>query len=150
MKATPLDMNQERTDLFAEHAIELYGLPPGWKPYHYECLPHPPQKRTTISLRGAVCDAKVTRGKRKGSTNWDKLDKDTLGTYTLSIAAHEQWLLGWERKTGKCHECQGSGDVMKSHSFATNVTVFRKCSRCSGTGTGTAPPPSAIVTPILT
>jgi hypothetical protein len=117
--------------LLEEHAREKAGASEEWKVYLWECLPagDPTQ---VYRLTGAIAPLSQ-HGPQKGNRAWWKMDKATVQTVYISATDHERWQRNWERKTGKCAECQGSG-----RTWATlrvdKPTECRPCSRCAGSG----------------
>jgi RecJ-like exonuclease len=66
----------------------------------------------------------VSKGPNKGRPNWRKMDQATERVVIITVAEHEAWKLEWERKTGNCAECVGTG-----------ITAWeRLCRRCGGSG----------------
>lgn len=120
----------ERIDLYCEHAKEKRGLPANWRIYKWECFPKGAGETIYVAVTGAVCEHF-----KKGTAhrNWRLLDKTTECTVNLPVAEHEVWKLQWEKRTGKCHECVGTGEVFAGWSAAEG-TRFRGCSRCKGSG----------------
>ena len=118
------------------HAREMLGASPEWKAYEWEALggtaKTPPK---LITVQGAVAPIKQ-RGKYKGEPDWKRLDVQTQQTAYITPAEHEAWLLKWEADNGKCHKCQGTGQVFASWSSDGGAKT-RTCCRCGGTG---APP----------
>ena len=118
-------------DLYAEHAKEKAGLPANWRIYQWSCFPKDGSETIYVAVTGAVCEHKKMTGPHKGETNWKLLDKATEKTVNLPVAEHEQWKLEWEKKTGKCSRCTGTGEVMESW----NGTKMRACLKCKGART---------------
>ena len=117
--------------LIEEHAREINGFSPDWEMYAWECLPHR-APTVTYKLTGAVVP-RITKGPRKGQRNWRQEDKSTRRTVYITPEQHKIWLAAWERKAGKCCECQGEGEVV--HTISVNKpTTYRQCGRCGGTG----------------
>lgn len=119
--------SEQPIDLYAEHAKEKYGLPGNWRIYRWAC--QPPNGKTVLflELSGAVAP-----NKKNGHPNWRKLEKPTECTITLTVKEHDEWKLEWEKRTGKCYECTGSGNVFAEWS-AKDGTKYRQCPRCKGT-----------------
>lgn len=119
---------------YLEYCIDTFELPAGWNWYRWEALPRKRSGNAThLQITGAVCTATITKGKRKGQTNWLKRDKSTEKTFVFSVNDFEAWQLERERKTGKCRECYGTGQAWAGWSAETG-TKYRTCRRCGGTG----------------
>jgi hypothetical protein len=117
--------------LLVEHAREMVGLGGDWDFYKLECLGNPGQT-IGYQITGAIAPL-VTRGKRKGRRNWEAKDKATIRSVCIAKTDHEQWLDQWEHRTGKCANCDGSGQTLASCSVIDGTT-YRPCSKCGGTG----------------
>ena len=125
---------RETMNLLTEHARELVAMPPEWDAYEWEVIGRESASTEAKLYRvvGAVAQLK-TRGKYKGHPNWDKLDRDTVKTAYFTPAEHEAWVLEWERKTGLCAECTGSGQRSVGWSAAGGKR-YKPCSKCEATG----------------
>jgi hypothetical protein len=120
-----------RADFYSEHARKIGNLPPEWKWFHIERLPHLGECQT-ILIRGAIAPA-FTRGKRKGQTNWRARDKATEREFYITPAQHKVFLAEWEQSHGACYHCQGSCQELARWSVDRG-TEYRPCSRCKATG----------------
>jgi len=78
----------------------------------------------------------ISRGKNKGRPNWKKRDVATEKKVCIQPQEHDEWLLRWETRTGKCSRCQGTGQVVGSLRHHDDVTtaVMGTCGRCDGDG----------------
>ena len=115
-------------NLHSEHAREMLGMPPEWEGYEFEAI----GGNKLVRVVGAVAPIK-TRGKYKGHRNWQKLDKATEKTAYYTPAEHDEWVAQWEKKTGKCAECYGTGQMFARWSVA-NGTEHKPCVKCGATG----------------
>ena len=120
----------EPIDLYAEHAKEKAGLPANWRIYKWECFPKGGGETIYVAVTGAVCDHFKT-GEHKDDRNWKLRDKTTERTVNLPCAEHDAWKLEWEKRTGKCERCTGTGEVMESWSVAHGLKN-RTCPKCKG------------------
>lgn len=82
----------------------------------------------TVVFSGGVA-RKITRGKRKGNLTWDKV------THKVAVTKAEelQEASRYERETGKCSECSGTGQMW----FGWNTkdgNRYKQCTRCGGSG----------------
>jgi hypothetical protein len=123
----------ERPDLKAVFCRERLGMPESWRIFLYRCLPEGARDSTHYAFKGAICTAKFVRGRRAGETNWDKMDRTSVREVIVSIREFECWLLEWERRTGLCHECAGTKQVVQSVSV-DHGAIFKTCPRCDGCG----------------
>lgn len=110
-------------------------MPSEWKVYSYRCMPLGTAVTHYYELIGAVAP-NITKGKRVGTPNWAKKDKATLRTVYITPTEHDAWKANWEKTTGLCSECTGTGEVLKSWSAKEGVT-HRPCRKCNGAGTPT-------------
>lgn len=126
------------SDLLEAHAREMLGTGPEWKAYEWEAIGRtaktPPK---LFVVQGAVAPLKL-RGKYKGQPDWKRMDVQTQQTAYITPAEHEAWLLKWEADNGKCHKCQGTGQVFASWSSDGGAKT-RTCCRCGGTGNPPVP-----------
>lgn len=125
-------------DLLEAHAREMLGTGPEWKAYEWEAIGMTAKTPAKLfAVQGAVAPLKL-RGKYKGEPDWKRMDVQTQQTAYITPAEHEAWLLKWEADNGKCHKCQGAGQVFASWNADTGVNT-RTCSRCNGTGNPPVP-----------
>lgn len=103
------------------------GAPDGWQWYRQEAIDG------GLLVTGAVCDATYKSGPRKGLTNWSKRDKATERRILISELAMLGRRMQWERDTGKCSECFGTGAEWAGWS-AKDGNRTRPCRRCGSTG----------------
>jgi hypothetical protein len=123
---------KERLNLYEVHAREKAGMPEEWKVFRWECFPKSGQEETIyVEVTGAVALIKYQSGPRKGKTNWSKCS--SRKTVVLPVEAHKQWCDEWERRTGLCQECTGTGELLKRVSVKDGVE-YRPCGKCRGTG----------------
>ena len=116
------------TTLLEEHARESAGMPEAWVAWKYEAIRDEKNECIAIKVTGAVCPT-IQRGKRKGSPNFGKADGATNRVVTLGMSSHNQWCDDWEKRTGKCQECLGDGQVFKSWDRVNGVQ-YKPCQRC--------------------
>ena len=119
-------------ELLDECARDKAGMGEDWSPYSFKCLPEHPQKSELVEVIGAVAPLK-TRGKSKGSHNWDKMDKSTKRTVYITFKEHAEWVKGWEKKTGLCANCKGTGQQWAGWSV-TDGYKYRNCGKCRASG----------------
>ena len=124
-----------RPNHLENHARELLHQPPEWRIHRWQRLPEDAHYGgfTHTAVTGAVCNAVFLRGPRKGPTNWSKRDPDTDRGVIISDVEHNAWLLAWEKQTGKCHECGGTGQEWAGWNHETGDR-YRDCRRCKATG----------------
>ena len=120
-----------KIDIVGEGAKRKFGLPAEWVIFRWEA------KNGFFVLTGAVCTETHKVGKRNGHLNWAKLDKATEMPITISESDRDTFLADYERATGNCHVCQGSGQQAWGWS-STDGTRYRPCPRCRATGTAEA------------
>ena len=119
-------------NLMEIHAREKAGMPESWCMYRWECFPKTADKTLYYQVTGIVAPLK-TKGKNKGRRNWRAGDKSTERVVILPVSDHEAWVAEWEKKTGNCAECTGTGRIMKRWSAASGAE-YRPCGKCNGSG----------------
>jgi len=96
----------EETDFYNLIARER-GMPEGWRWYQIEARPQfwagkqPDRGTATCLVRGAVCTAVITRGARKGQTNWAKRDRSTDQEIVISFAEYDARVSKWKAEQEK-------------------------------------------------
>jgi hypothetical protein len=82
-------------------------------------------------VTGAVPVGFVTRGPNKGAPKWPSVSESERVIVTAAEvrAARE----AWERETGKCAECAGTGQRNSGFSVKDGRT-YRACEACAATG----------------
>jgi hypothetical protein len=125
-------MEEGFVDFYNLIAVER-GLPEHWKWFELKRVGELEQDGCGVLVKGAVCTATYSRGKWKGSTNWKKRDRSTEREIFVTRNEYEKRCLKWQLDTGKCAECYGNGQVIKSASVYTGKT-YRPCHKCEGTG----------------
>ena len=118
----------EPVDWFNMIAIER-GLPPGWTWYESEAKGERPHH--VFIIKGGVPGAVFKSGKNKGKPNVAKWTSPA----ELVISAHEmkERKAKWEKDTGLCSFCTGSGQTFASYSTKDGTTT-RDCAACKATG----------------
>jgi len=102
-----------------------------WKPYQWRMLPSGgPYELAEIT--GAVVPL-ITKGKRKGQHNWNKMDRSTNKIVYITIAENAEFAEKWQEETGLCANCEGKGKTMKSWHHI-NGAEYQECKECEGTG----------------
>jgi len=103
-------------------ARERLGVGDDWNVCVWESLPPGHRRTDTYRVTGAV----------KRGPKWPPL-KECQQVY-VSPAEADAYALAWETRTGKCHECEGSGKEVASFCCRKSKATYRPCSRCDGTG----------------
>lgn len=117
-------------NLIEEHAREKVNAPPEWSPYHYEWLPKDSTRKEVLEVRGCIKYI-ISRGKNKGKRGWMK--KEFNRTTYITPDENEKWCKEWEKKTGLCSHCKGSGKVANGWNIETGIR-YKQCSECNGMG----------------
>jgi hypothetical protein len=127
----------DRPNLYELHAREKAGLPQEWRLYKWELFPKAGPDFLYVQITGAVALTKYTKGPRKGRTNWSQ--KSCQKTVILVRQEHEEWCREWERKTGKCQRCYGTGQSWAGWNHLTG-DAWRDCRKCNATGKAPSDP----------
>jgi hypothetical protein len=107
----------------------IHNLSESFRFFRWECLPKF-MPTLYVELEGGECPLK-TRGKNKGCPDFSKLQFRT--TFTVTAVEVSQWEAEYERETGNCKKCCGSGKAAASYSVVSGMT-YRDCCRCQGSG----------------
>lgn len=107
-----------------------------WEPYSWCMLPSGGDYELA-EVCGSIAPL-YTKGKRKGQHNWDKMDKSTKRTVYITIAENAEFVAQWERDTGKCANCEGTGKTLQSWHYIKGAT-YRDCVECNGIGKSNQP-----------
>lgn len=117
---------------YEQIAREMLGMPPEWQVMRWEAKGKHPNYYGVL-VTGAIPGV-LTRGPRKGKPNWRKRTMEA--SVTIMDAVEKAWIAAWERDTGHCHECFGSGLRFSSWSASEGHT-YVPCKRCNATGLAT-------------
>lgn len=121
-------------ELYQVYAREKYGLSADWKAYFFEAFPKSARGECThVNLTGEVCTVMYSKGKKKGTPNWDKADHGTKTTVSIILPDYNEWLPEWESKNGKCSDCMGTGQYCTGWNHLTG-NQYQPCKRCQATG----------------
>lgn len=127
--STKEDMRFDWINLYCQ---EKYGVPKEWRWYSWSrkefYTPH-----EFMLVEGAVCTAKIERGKRKGATNWRLRDKSTERMFSISRVDLEAFQRLWQDRTGLCFECYGTGEKWNGWSAAEG-NRYIPCKHCDARG----------------
>jgi hypothetical protein len=119
-------------DFWNMMAREVYGMPEGWRWCKLQAVgPHDRRDLCVSMVTGAVFP-NITKGPNKGYFNWKKRDRDTEQTIPIPFRDYDAFVEAWEKKTGTCSSCGGSGETIASAGI--RGTTYRKCVRCNGSG----------------
>ena len=113
-------------DIHAITARRVHNLPDDWHPRIYGCL----DRDLGFYLVGAVPIGTYSRGPRKGRPKLPPLRE--LQRVVITPKEVQETREQWERETGMCHRCGGSGEVVAI--VSRDGTTYRPCSLCNGTG----------------
>lgn len=84
-------------------------------------------------VQGYVCDGVYLRGPKKGKPRMDRKIAGTERTVILTDAEMEAHAEKYERDTGKCYRCKGTGQIQTGFSVA-NGSSMAECGCCGATG----------------
>lgn len=108
-------------------AIELYGLPDDWTFIHLDVKSLNEPTEYTI-MEGAVYPKTLF-----GEPDYSNPKPGTKFKLSLPTIIWEKWKLDWERETGFCFKCKGSGRYLAKWGKEIGP-VYRDCTRCGATG----------------
>lgn len=113
---------------------EKRGAPEGWQWSRLEAIGDGPRAQVSTLVKGYVHNgARFKSGKRTGQLRPNSAVPGTERAFVIPFPEFDAFRIEWERRTGKCFECEGNGDVVQGYSVERGAT-YRACSRCSGTG----------------
>jgi hypothetical protein len=139
------EVKEDHIDWMNEVARKRYGMPERWRWFRSEVKNHD-KPSAFIMLTGAICDAKIKRGKYKGNDDWKKRDKTSEAEIPIKFGDIKEVQAEWEAETGKCSNCRGSGKSWIGWGKDTG-NRFEPCRPCSATGRvakNTDAPPVAV------
>src|SRR6185295_5205241 len=91
---------EQHIDWYNAFAVEKLGMPARWRWCKLEVKNHG-KPSMFVRVTGAVCDAKIERGKRKGQDNWKLRDKATEAELAIRVEELDAFKLEWQARTGK-------------------------------------------------
>lgn len=113
---------------FNETVQRLHGVSPEW---HWCAIDASGSPGGYIKITGCVPIGRVTRGPRQGRLKWPP--KKDMQSFWVHRSDLEESSLMYERDTGNCRVCSGSGQEWCGwHHIEGNK--YRPCSRCKATG----------------
>lgn len=115
---------------YETQAREALGMPADWKLMSWAAKGDFPNYYGVL-VTGAIPGPLKTRGKYKGQPDWSKRTMEA--SITITKQAQKAWLEAWERETGFCHACSGTGQEFKSWNRDTGFH-YEPCKRCDATG----------------
>lgn len=115
-----------RPDQWNLTAHRVYGKPKEWAWCSLDAMDVPPG---FVKVTGAVPSGVVKSGARKGRPKFPK-ELETIWMKHSDIAGVKA---DWERETGRCCECWGTGGTVVSASVSEG-TRYRRCRKCGGSG----------------
>ena len=118
---------------YETQAREALGMSSEWKIMRWEAKGEHPNYYGVL-VTGAVPGPLKTRGKYKGHPDWSKRTMEA--SITITKQAKKTWIAAWERDTGYCHHCLGTGQEFKSWNCNTGF-AYSPCSHCAATGLAT-------------
>ncbi len=117
-------------DFYNQIAVSR-GCPAGWQWLSLDAV-GADRKTGGVVIKGGVFSSLLKSGKNKGKPNFAKADAGTAREILVTFADLDAFREQWERDSGKCYQCGGSGETVASSGVAGRT--FTKCRRCRGTG----------------
>jgi hypothetical protein len=113
-------------DLFNLTARRVHNMPEDWRWCRLNSHNKP---EDFIEVEGAIPTGVFKSGPRKGRPKWPK----ELQTIWMRRRDMDRVAIEWEKETGKCHKCDGTGQEWAGWNKEEGRKT-RKCDRCSGSG----------------
>jgi hypothetical protein len=125
---------QRRPPTMDQFIIERFKLDPKWEHAGWKKEGMDPKTGDCkfILVTGAVYP-EITRGRRKGHTNYKKPEPGTFLSVSVIPDEMDQWMSSWEKETGYCSKCSGTGHAWSGWS-AERGNRYTPCKHCSATG----------------
>lgn len=129
------DAVKKRPPTIDQYIIEKFNLDPRWQQccWKKEGMNSKTGECKFILVDGAVYSRTISRGPRKGEVNYKKPEPGTSMSVSVIPDEMNAWLAKWERETGYCQECKGTGFSVHGWSQDRGMR-YRKCKDCGATG----------------
>lgn len=127
--AKPLRDKPDRPCSLEQQTREMYGLPAEWQVVVWKAI-EIKNERIGVQVQGGIYPEKITRGPRKGRTNYKKPTVGSELTCTITEAQQKEWWAVWENETGLCGKCEGTGVVFGGWNHEKGTTL-RECKACN-------------------
>lgn len=102
-----------------------------WQSFKWEAIGN---TRDTLLTFGITRPLKS--GKNKGKMTWRGTKQRDGVVCCVTDAEYRTERIAWERETGKCSDCFGSGKHIWGYSVVTGA-VYQPCKQCGETGNAT-------------
>lgn len=119
----------EPPDFFNLYIRKKLGLSDGWRWIRLRAVDGPGGKSYTHAEGAEPTGERYKSGKRKGEINFRKLVPGSERTVIVDVDELDRFKEEWERETGSCFVCAGSGQASYGWSIHEG-TKYRPCSRC--------------------
>lgn len=118
----------ERFNWYEAAAKGKARLPDAWKMVRWEAHGDP-KHPSAFEINGAVYPPK-TKGPQAGKPNYRKPVLGTKATVWLTEAEVLAFQSAWGKRTGKCVECFGTGQLWTGWHFQTGNS-YKPCPHCA-------------------
>jgi hypothetical protein len=122
-----------RFDWYELYCKERYAVRADWEIYSWKANGARNTPGCFVVVEGGVFKEKITKGKRKGRTNYNKPEPNTKATYSIVADDLDRFKAEWSARTGKCSNCYGIGQEWAEWDHITG-TRYRDCAKCKATG----------------
>lgn len=118
-------------DWFNKTVERVHSLSPDWRWFKVDCHNKPDGY---MELVGAVPIGFIKCGPRKGLPKWPPVS--ACQTVWIRFGEVEETKRIWEKQTGQCANCEGTGETVWSTSFVAGKTErkMKPCVKCQGSG----------------
>jgi hypothetical protein len=130
----PPPVETVRFNWYELYCKERYAMRPDWEIYSWKA--NGGERKIPgafVVVEGGVYKEKITKGKRKGRTNYSKPEPGSKMTFSIVADELDKFKAEWSARTGKCANCYGTGKEWDGWDHIEG-TRYRGCMKCKETG----------------
>lgn len=123
----------ERFDWYEAYCRDRYSPPSDWQIYTWKANGEHDKPGCFVLVEGAVFKHTISKGKRKGRLDFKKPEHGSKFIFSILVSDLDKFKVEWSTRTGKCHECYGTGQEWHGWNHKTG-NRFRDCRSCGASG----------------